>query len=238
MNASFIPNSEFRINACSEFQIPNSESIRQFIFNFLEKALFGNELDALRFGESFDVFALGFVKALGNIDLKDDDEIAFLIGTELGHAGTFNFDHIARLCTCGHFDFLRAVKRFDFEFAAENGLRHMNMLFDIKVEPFALNGFMRFDGQKNVEVASGCALCPGTAFAAQSKARTVVDAGRNLDSNFPFLRDASLPLACCAWFINFHALAMALWARGLNCKKSLLHLDAAAAVACGALGFL
>ena len=140
--------------------------------------------EAALFGvfELFEELFLFLAEVLRGFDDDGDDVRATVaVGTE-GNAMAAKFEWSAGLGAGGDFHGDFAIDGFDFDFGAESGVDHTDVLFGKDDGAFTSEMLVRFDFDTDVEVARfGGAFWGGAAFAAESDGHAVVDAGGDFD---------------------------------------------------------
>ena len=140
--------------------------------------------EATLFGvfELLEEFFLFLAEVLRGFDDDGDDVgAAVAVGTE-GNAVTAELEWRTGLGAGGDFHGDFAIDGFDFDFGAEGGVNHVDVLFGKNDGAFTSEMLVRFDFDADVEVAGfGGAFWGGAAFAAESDGHAVVDAGGDFD---------------------------------------------------------
>jgi len=203
------------------FAVFKPESVKQ-IAHFVPERFFARGLAAVEAGGDFFKLFQQLFLAVGQVDRRFHQNVAVQIARRAGAQGfdAFTFDaHTAaglRFFRDAQFDF--AVQGRDFDFATQGCDGETDRQLAMQIQAVALEDFVFFDADVDVQIACGRAVRTRFAFAAQADALTVVDAGGNVDFN-------GFAGFGAAFATTFDARVFDFLACAVTGRTSLLHLE-------------
>src|SRR5258708_1479327 len=182
--------------------------------------------------EFLQQFLLALGELLRGLDQHLHIHVAALTRAQHRHALAGKAEAPARLRAVRHLHLgLAAVDRRDIEAPAERRRDHRDRHAAMQVGAVALEKLMLREGEENVEVAVRPAAHAGLALAREANARAVFHAGRHIDREGAFARDAAGARAVRTRIVDRLTAALTGNAGALQREEALLvtHLAGAAA---------
>src|ERR1051326_2740206 len=133
-----------------------------------------------------------FVPYFGWLNQYLDDLIAALVLTRVEHALFAETELLAGLRARPHRQQSPAVDRGHFNLRAQTGLGDGHGNFDFNIVSVAMEERMLLHPRGDIEIAGRRALGAGVAFARNSQPRSILRAGRDVDSHSLRARDTSI----------------------------------------------
>src|SRR5688572_12798454 len=185
--------------------------------------------------EFLQLLALLAVQTRGHFNEEPREQVAAITSIHVHDAFAPELEDLAALSSGGHFQVGLSFEGRDGDLAPKRGEREGDRHFTIKIVVFALENGVLFDVNDDVKVTRGAAANSRLAIARGTQARSIGDAGRNLQLDAAAVFGAPFASAGATWFLDDLADAATTRTGLRNLKKSARADDLPASAAGGTI---